>query len=387
MRVWHLIDACGPQATCTTLALLGQSLSRLGDVDQEVLLLGGAALRKRAEDAGVRSARTMGVPFGRGAAGFFAVQRLARRLGPFDLVHCWSPGTMALAAAALRRVPRLLTLSFAPTSAQVRWMRAVMAAVAGSPTVLLPTSATIRRLLLSRGLPEQAVHVLRPGLDMGRVAHGRRDQLREQWGLTRPQLTVVALLSDQPQAANAMDAAMATALADPDPQASGPGACLLVHPDARHERRARRIMAEVGRRDSYVADARLERPWLVLPGCDAALVQTDGGLSLLWAMASNVPIVGEATYAVSEIVEDRHSALLAKPGAPKYLAHRLTQLMEDRQLAWQLRDTARHEAYSFFSRQRYCQSLAAVYEQMAAGREVEVPALESTGGLRFAGRG
>jgi glycosyltransferase involved in cell wall biosynthesis len=133
----------------------------------------------------------------------------------------------------------------------------------------------------------------------------------------------------------------------------------------------------------------LEWPWRILPGCDAALAvgPNAGGLSLLWAMAANIPIVGEATYAVSEVVEDRHSALLGKPDSPVKLAHRLTQLFTDQHLAWQLRDTARHEAYSFFSRQRYCQSIKLVYEQLAGGKAIEVPPLESTGGLRFSGRG
>ena len=175
-----------------------------------------------------------------------------------------------------------------------------------------------------------------------------------------------------------------------------------------------------------IDEPRVEQPWDIMPGCDLilalgtqgpvrvrnldAIVTSSqrpltrdighgylgaggsaeaggGGLSLHWAMASNVPIVGEATYGISEIVEDRHSALLTRPGVYRSLAHRIRQVITDRQLAWSLRDTARHECYSFFSRARYCDSLRAVYEQMVDGRSVEVPAMESTGGLRFTGRG
>jgi glycosyltransferase involved in cell wall biosynthesis len=99
-----------------------------------------------------------------------------------------------------------------------------------------------------------------------------------------------------------------------------------------------------------------------------------------------VPIVGEATYAISEIVEDHHSALLAKPGQPKSLAHRVSQLLADRLLAYKLRDTARHEAFSFFSRQRYCESLQGIYNQMLESRPVAIPDMPITGGLRFTGR-
>ena len=113
---------------------------------------------------------------------------------------------------------------------------------------------------------------------------------------------------------------------------------------------------------------------------------SSGGLSLLWAMASNVPIIGDASYAVSEMVEDRHSALLAKPGDSRLLAQRVRLLLDDAQLAWKLRDSARHEAFSYFSRQRYCNSIAAVYEQVVTHQPIEVPPLPVTGGLRFAGR-
>jgi glycosyltransferase involved in cell wall biosynthesis len=122
---------------------------------------------------------------------------------------------------------------------------------------------------------------------------------------------------------------------------------------------------------------------------DAAVVigPKAGGLSLLWAMGANVPIVGQATHAISEIVEDRHSALLAPPHDGPALAHRLQRLLGDRQLAWSLRDTARHEAFSFFSRQRYCRDLTEVYRQAIDGEPVSVPEMEITGGMRFAGRG
>src|SRR5690606_36726272 len=100
------------------------------------------------------------------------------------------------------------------------------------------------------------------------------------------------------------------------------------------------------------ADEALARPWELLPACDAALAigPHAGGVSLLWAMACNILIVGEATYAVSEIVEDRHSALLCKPGDAQAAAHRLPPLLDERQLACKLRATAHSEAFSLFSR-------------------------------------
>lgn len=388
MRIWHVIDAVSPQATTTTLALLRESLGRAAGVEQRVILLGGSLLCRAAQAAGIRDSVSIGVPAGRAVMGTFAVQSRMRREPPPNVVHCWSVGSFSLAALLWRRAAKVLTLTVAPPNREVRWLR-VVTSDAAPQAVVLPISSTIRRAVLAQGVRESAVHVLRPGLDMARVAHAARQELRAQWKVEDPQFKVVALLTDPPHGGDAFDATMAAALANPDPKSSDWQACILVHPAARSRRRAARLIAQVDRSHRFLVDERLDRPWLVLPGCDVALAQGTGagGLSLLWAMCANVPIVGEATYAISEVVEDRHSALLARPGAVKYLAHRLRRLLCEPQLAWRLRDTARHEAYSFFSRQRYVQNLHAVYEQVVAGRPVEVPPPPSTGGMRFTGRG
>ena len=166
------------------------------------------------------------------------------------------------------------------------------------------------------------------------------------------------------------------------------GIRLIVHPNQFRRRRAELIVQQAKRPYGIIQEPLTTRPWEVLPGCDVVLAHGPraGGLSLLWGMAANVAIVSEATYAISEVLEDRHSALLAMPGQRNALANRIERILKNKHLAWQLRDTARHEAYSFFSRQRYCQSIGGIYEQMVDGRDVQVPPLEVTGGLRFSGR-
>ncbi|MCE9590704.1 MAG: glycosyltransferase [Planctomycetes bacterium] len=391
MRVLHLIDDAGPQPSGTTLALLAESLGRLGRTEQHVLLLGGSSLGREAVAAGVTDAQRVGVPWGRAVLGWPGATAALRRIGDVDLIHCWSIGAFTLASLARRRTPRILTLTTTPTADDVRWLRVLVGTGDAGRAVILAISSTIRRAVLSGGLPEERVHVLRPGLDMGRALRADRRALRESWGVESDDVKVVALLSDPPRAADAWYATMAVGLAEESYDLTRPGhprLILLAHPDQHRRRRAEQVHRDVGRAGILIQEHRLTQPWSVLPGCDAALAVGDagGGLSLLWAMASNIPIVGEATYAVSEVLEDRHSALLVKPGARGALSTKVRQLIDDTHLAWKLRDTARHEAYSFFSRQRYCQSLQSVYEQTAAARPVEVPAMEPTGGLRFTGR-
>ena len=387
MRVLHLIDAASPQATRTTLAMLADALGRLGQVEQQVLLLGGSKLNEDAVAAGVHDAQLVSTPYGLASLAWPIMRCRLRALGRFDLVHCWSLGAMSLAALMLRNLPRLLTLTGWPSRRQIQWLRVLVREAAGR-TVVLPVSNTLRRELLVHGVPEKAAVVLRPAIDMGRVDHDRRSELRNAWGLDGEQVRVAVLLCDPAPAGDAIEGVMTVGLAAETLEEDDAGIRLILHPDQWRRRRAERIVQQAQRPYQIIREPRTTTPWAVLPGCDIALARGPhaGGLSLLWAMAANIAIVGEATYAISEILEDRHSALLAKPGHRNALSNRIGRLLKDRQLAWQLRDTARHEAYSFFSRQRYCQSLKGVYEQLVGGYEVEVQPLEPTGGLRFTGR-
>ncbi len=388
MRVLHLIDASSPQATATTLALMAQSLGRLGDTDQHVFLLGGRGLKDAADAAGLHPASVLGTPFGKAVLGWPKVNRSIKNLGRIDLVHCWSIGALSLTAIKLRTIPRVLTLTTVPTPRSVRWLRMVLRETQGQ-TVLLSISSTIRRGLLGGGLPESTVHVLRPAIDMGMVDHDSRSTLRRQWGVRGDKTKIIALLGDTAHDADALAASKALNMVADSSAMDGLDPRLLVRHDQINRQRIETVMRHLHKQYRIIQEPRMACPWSVLPGCDlaVALSANGGGLSLLWAMAANVPIIAEATYAASEIVEDRHSALMVQPGSPKSIAQRIVTLVRDPQLTWQLRDTARHEAFSYFSRQNYCQSLQTVYDQIVGGHDVEIPLMESTGGLRFSGRG
>jgi len=383
MRVLHLIDGSSPQANSTTLALLKESLGRGGTAPHHTLLMGGPRLADAAKAAGITHAKTIGVPMARAVFGGPAVYRYARRHGPFDLIHCWSVGALSLSVMLFKSVPRVLTLTTLPGLAAIHWLR-LLQRESPSRTILLPISSTIRRALLGGGVAEASVHLLRPGIDMGRIDYRHRDSLRRKWHADRDHVKVLALLNDTAHEPDALVTGIAVTMANHCASMDHFDLRLLVHPDQKNRRR----LENIDRPARVIQEPRLAYPWSVLPGCDLVLSlgSGGGGLSLLWAMASNTPIVGEATYGACEVVEDRHSALLAKPNSTPGLARRITTLLGDKSLAWKLRDTARHEAYSFFSCHRYRQSLQVVYEQILEGGEVAVPPMEVTGGLRFAGR-
>ena len=386
MRVLHLMDEASPQSTGPTLAVLAGSLGRLGHVEQRVLLLGGPRLERMARRCGVDEVTRLGVPFGRAMSGAAAVRRWLRGQRAFDVVHCWSVGALTLACLWCRSIPKLLTITVEPSDRVARWLGVLTSESVGR-IGLLALSHTLRRQLICRGVPESSVHVLRPGMDMSQVVFGQRDALRQRWG-ARPTDMIITAVGDPLVAVDTLAVARCVYLADGSSVTDNRRMCLLTHPLSRHRRRAEAIARNLGRPYVIIREPWLEYPWLVLPGCDWALAQGPwaGGLSLLWAMIANVPIIGDATYAVSEVLEDRHSALLTPPDSPQAVVRRMGQLLHDRQLTWKIRDTARHEAYSFFSRRHYCQSLTAAYEQIAVGEPIDMPVMEQSGGLRFVGR-
>ena len=389
MRVLHLINQASPQSSATTLHLLATAQQKV-DAQHHVLLLGGQPLVNAASDAGIVDPSIMGVPSGQALAGLPRLRRWLNQNPPPDLVHCWSVGSLMLATLCSHAIPRLLTLSLMPSLREIHLLR-MLASEAGDKLGIVATTSTIARQLLTKGIRPESVDVLRPGIDMGLINQDHREQLRQGWELAGDKPYVLMLLSDPPTLSNTAIATLMlgqtnVALNDPTRPIH-----LLIHPDQKNRIEALNPMRALNHEHLMITDTRTQAPWQVLPGCDAvlSLADTGAGMSLLWAMAANLPIIGQATPAICELVEDRHSALLANPEAKniRHLAGKLEQVFTDIPLAWKLRDTARHEAFSFFSRQRYASDLKTIYLQLCNTQKLQVPDMPSTGGLRFTGRG
>ena len=366
MHVVHLLDQAAAQSGGTTLAMMAQGLAALdGNARQQVLLFGNAKLQQLAGVAGIDRPVRLSAPFGRAMFGWSAFRRYVRSAPRIDLVHCWSIESLAMATFVLRGVPRVLTLSIRPSSRAVRWL-GVLCRESSSPVALLAASDAVRRALLIGGLPEQTVHMVHPGIDSAMVAHELRATVRKEWGIECDRVKVAAMLCDPANAADSLAAARTVMLAADAHEGPDESIRMLVHPDQARVFVAGRLLAGLGRGHWLICDERLGCPWQVLPGCDMALaVGPQAGLpSLAWAMAAGVPIVGEATRAVSEFVQDHHSALLAAPDTPRSLAHRIEQLTKDDQLGQRLGDTARSEGAHIFSCDRYRSSIHAVYAQL-----------------------
>jgi glycosyltransferase involved in cell wall biosynthesis len=110
-------------------------------------------------------------------------------------------------------------------------------------------------------------------------------------------------------------------------------------------------------------------PFDTLPAaCDAAVITADESAPT-WptavCMAAALPIVSITNYALAELLEDHHTALLVPKPSPRLLAQRLLALRGDPALQRKLADRARAEAFDFYSLTRFVQEYRNCYERLA----------------------
>jgi hypothetical protein len=102
-------------------------------------------------------------------------------------------------------------------------------------------------------------------------------------------------------------------------------------------------------------------------------------------MAAALPIVGVVSSTVSELLEDRHNAMLVGTPSPRAIARRVLDIREDTNLQWAICDMARTEAYEYFSQTRFMEQFREAYRQAGSGERVEIPQPAPGAGARFHG--
>jgi glycosyltransferase involved in cell wall biosynthesis len=307
--------------------------------------------------------------------------RAMRQLPAFDLVHAWGSKALSVAVMGARRP---VVYSPAPDlqKSGARWLSAIMQY---RDVEVVAPSATLRNGLLRTGIAPEKCHVIRPGVDFGRIKR-RNPQLRESLGLSSEDRVVLAC-GESTKGANHRLAAWAAAILG----AMDPRWKLILWGRGSEARRVSEFSKRVYRGTMLSvaedADRRVEYEELV-GACDLVLNTSKGAtatLPLAIAMAAAAPIVSTVTYSVGELLEDHHNSLLVPKPSARLLAQRALELNEDGALRWRLSDMARTEAFDYFSLTRFLEQWKSVYQQIAAGESVQV--VERAGaGARFHGR-
>ena len=287
-----------------------------------------------------------------------------------SIVHAW--GVASLTAAAFAGCPRVI---FSPpaemTKANLRWIGAIAQYRAFH---CVAASLSARRQLLEAGLPPAKCHSIYPAVDFSKIRP--RDQaIREQLGFS-PDDFVLLACGESTRAAGHRDAVWATGI--------------LNFLDTKY----RLLVAGVGGdvpRLRRLAN-RLEQPKLLTTAvdqlnrsveweeltsvADALLVCSTAPTALLpiqIAMASRLPIVSTVTAWSSELLEDRHTAMMVAPGSARRLAQRVLDLRADSSLANQLKQNARAETYEHYSLSRYLSVWRAAYRNYAQDGKLRLP--------------
>jgi glycosyltransferase involved in cell wall biosynthesis len=354
-------------------------LARLGDHRHDVLIIGRGEHLALAGACGLDPLGGIPVPLSRTVLGREALLRIVSAyesaLGPYDLLHAWTLSAAVLAAHAVRRRRVLAGAVIGP--AAVRGPAVTMAArrLERRGVRLLAGSSTVRREYEAAGFDPALLSVLPPAVDRRAVAVEDRARLRERWGADENTF-VVGLQSDPVPWADGSAAVGAVARA----ALTGRDIKLVVHPDAFYGRNLHQWIVGVAMRDRIVVEGDAAEPWRISAGLDAALCMTGcstagngararprrrpartwpaadrvaalvglplrgatlhrpaagaarplpGVLPVLWAMAAAVPVIGEATDAVRELIKDGRTGLLVGRGDANAAAKRILQLSDD----------------------------------------------------------
>lgn len=306
-----------------------------------------------------------------------------RRAAGFDIVHAWDAPSLAQAVTMSPRV--VFTPPATGLKSAIRLARAVMAHA--DVQVVCPT-ATMHRLAVERGIPLERCHLIRPGVEFARVNQRRDRSLRAALGFEEQDVVLAAVGESTPQANHRLVVWVMSILRVLEPcykallWGRGPQAEQIAH--------FARVMED--ERVVCLAERRLGQPIAyeaMLAAADIVLNTADGvvdTLPIATAMAAGLPIVSVATPTASELLEDRHTALMVPKAHPRLLSQRVLDLRTDVGLQWQISDRARTEAFSYFAPSRMIDQYRSLYEQMAAGKAVVVEQSDPGAGARFHAR-
>jgi hypothetical protein len=331
MPTLHLIDADSSQACPAVMSAIRRSMADGCGDDRLLLLFGGRPLVDLAHRAGIEQVHPIQTPIGGVYLAHRKIKGWLETQPGFDRVHCWSIDALDASARAFVDTPIHLSVVHTPRATKLNHLKRIVLNRRDDRVRVHTSTATLRGQLNSVGVTSDVDPSL-TDISEGSPAHAlSKTDLRGQWHAGGSNHRVVALLSDHPSLADAVDAASIVCLAGAslvDGHGQPQTITLLMHPDQRHRRRAQYFLADQSDGHRVIQDARAVEPWLVLPGCDAVLAigPDAGGLSLGWALASGIPVVAAPTPAPGFIPELTPGVTPTTTGQIKQEAGGFTQL-------------------------------------------------------------
>ena len=272
-------------------------------------------------------------------------------------VHAWGYRALRIASFTTN-IPILYTPLPDDHLPAVRWL---LAAMPYHRIRTLFLSSGDHRFFITHGLPADSCQLVRPGVRMPRITAADPD-LRRKLGLAPDDRVILALGQSRPHANHPLALQAISILHFMNPHYR-----LLIWGKGPDIARLQRL--QTCWKTSFLVNASavlgndVEFEQLI-PLADMGLLTAGERLSMqpiLACMAAGLPLVGPATYAASELLEDHHTALLYTKPTSRLIAHKVLALAEDPGLRRRLADQAKAEAYELFSVSQFLDAMRQVY--------------------------
>lgn len=301
----------------------------------------GSELARRAAEAGLDT-----VPFRAGGEwdlfGAWRLRRLLRRETP-DVIHAHTPHALALALLARGNSPRPAVVATRRVSFPLR--SGLSARKWAKADAVVAVSGSISQSLKASGIPQERVHIIHSGVEMGRFRGlPSKEAARRRWGIPdgSPVLGVVSALSHHKGVGVFMTALQRVWTKVPAVRAMVAGEGELLE----CLRRGARVQNLPVQFLGFLPD-----PVELLPALDILVLPSLSGEGspgvIKEAAAAGIPVVATDVGGAKEILRPDLEALYVPPADPESLAWAILRVMKDPDLAKKLGRAAQTRIQQF----------------------------------------
>ena len=351
------------------LLLLAGLQAERPDIEASVVAQPGSALAERARAAGHDVTEiAMGAALDFGAAG--RLRAHLREVQP-ALVHAHTAHAHGHGWRAVRGLgpapPRLLvTRHVAYSIFRHSFLRLNRRKYVRGCDRILCVSRAVERALLTDGVPQPQLQVVRSGIDVGVWARDEaaRAQARATLGASDDTLVLGAVGALTPEKGRVH---LLEAFALLDPARRDARLVLLGDGPLRTELEARAEGLAIVDRVHFLGHLDDVATWLSAFDVFSAPSESEGlSLSLMQAMAAGLPVIASEVGGMPEVVGSGGAGRLVPPGDVAALAAELAALSEDKGLRASLGEAAQSRAQAVFSHRAAAAQTAALYDALVA---------------------
>jgi len=289
--------------------------------------------------------------------------------GKFDILHCHlvASNIFAKPTGALCGVPVILNHDHTNDDyrANDRIRLALDTLSNRLATHLIAVSDSCRKFLIEReNVPAGKITLVQNAIDLARFSRacGKRAEARRRLGLPDGVPVVAGVGRLNPQKNFTQFIRIAAEVSKHHPET-----VFLIAGEGPEESLLKRCAEESRLGDrlkfcGYVADTRsvyLAADVLLMPSLFEGLPMT-----LLEAMAMEVPVVASALDGIAEVVEDGVDGFLAQPGATEIFAKKIRRLIADPEMAARAGRAASAKIAARFSASRMCAEVEQIYRRL-----------------------